>query len=356
MPESKPRVAFLLPRLGGGGAERIILNLSEAFASRDYQVDLITQVSGGEMEHQVPNRIRTVTLGHQSTLQALIPLLRYALSQKPVAILSALDSVNLANVMAGRLLRRTRTVISIHTFVSAAYAELDETKRKRLALMRKWYPKADRVVCVSKDGMSDAGQFLGIPSDKMRTIYNPVVSKRFFDLADQPITQDQRPYAIFVGRLTETKQVVEFIETMPTEPQNVVILGEGPTKAKIQEAIVNRGFRSKITLVGFKDNPYPWIKAAQVLILPSRLEGLPTVLVEALALGTPVISFDCKSGPREILADGEYGDLIAQNDWAAFHQALNRRLSEPKPEVSPAAWEPFLEDRAFEAYREVLLQ
>lgn len=356
MPEANPRIAFFLPRLGGGGAERIILNLSEAFASRDYSVDLITQVSGGEMEHQVPHRIRTVTLGQQSTFQALVPLLRYIVSQKPAAILSALDSVNLANVMAGRLVRRTRTVISIHTFVSTAYSNLDETKRKRLALMRKLYPRADRVVCVSKDGMKDAGEFLGIPAGKMRTIYNPVVSKRFHDLADQPISQDHSPYAIFVGRLTDTKQVVELIETMPEPPCSVVILGDGPTKTKIQEAIANRGFRTKITMLGFKDNPYPWIKAAQVLILPSRLEGLPTVLVEALALGTPVVSFDCKSGPREILADGKFGDLIPENDWTAFHKAVQLRMAEQKPSISPAAWEPFLEERAFEAYREVLLQ
>jgi glycosyltransferase involved in cell wall biosynthesis len=349
-----PRVAFLLPRLAGGGAERNVISLSAAFSAQGYRTSLIAQVEGGELAHTVPETVQHVILNQGSTFRAIFSLYRWIKKERPAAVMSALDSVNIANAIACRLAKNTRSVISMRTYLSGSYENPNPAQMKRLKLMRRWYPKADAIVGVSKEVTEDAIRLLDLPAHKCHTIYNPVLRAELFENAEQKVELPSGPYALTVGRLTPQKQIKELIQNV-SFPHPLLILGEGKERNSIQNAINASEQRDRIHLLGFQDNPYPYMKNAHVVLLASRLEGLPTVLVEAMALGTPVIAFDCRSGPKELLNDGEYGDLIPLNDWQAFNACVQRRMQEPKYTPNSEAFQEFQEEIAYEKYRRLML-
>jgi glycosyltransferase involved in cell wall biosynthesis len=101
--------------------------------------------------------------------------------------------------------------------------------------------------------------------------------------------------------------------------------------------VQDRGLGDHVQFLGVQPNPFPWYRAADLFCLPSRTEGLPNVLIEALACGTPVIAADCPSGPREILADGRYGRLVPIRDPASLATAIAEHLANPEPLRTAAA-------------------
>jgi glycosyltransferase involved in cell wall biosynthesis len=107
------------------------------------------------------------------------------------------------------------------------------------------------------------------------------------------------------------------------------------------EAMISRRVWRDISLPGFIQNPYPYMVRASTFVLSSRWEGLPGVLIEALYCGTPLIATDCPSGPREILADGQYGQLVPVGDEVALAHAIHRTLSEKTSPTPPESWHPF---------------
>jgi glycosyltransferase involved in cell wall biosynthesis len=133
-----------------------------------------------------------------------------------------------------------------------------------------------------------------------------------------------------------------------------MILGEGELRADLERLAEQLGIAEDFALPGFVQNPYPYLKRAAVFVLSSRWEGLPTVLVEALALGTPVVSTDCPSGPREILADGKWGRLVPVGDAGKLAEAILETLRQPKTTVDKQSLLRFTVDYAVEEYAKVL--
>jgi glycosyltransferase involved in cell wall biosynthesis len=133
-----------------------------------------------------------------------------------------------------------------------------------------------------------------------------------------------------------------------------MILGEGELCTELEHLAARLGIAEDFALPGFVQNPYPYLKRAAVFVLSSRWEGLPTVLVEALALGTPVVSTDCPSGPREILADGKWGRLVPVGDAGKLAEAILETLRQPKTTVDKQSLLRFTVDYAVEEYAKVL--
>jgi len=174
-----------------------------------------------------------------------------------------------------------------------------------------------------------------------------VVTPDLFRRADEPVEHPwlqpgQPPVLLGVGRLTRQKNfpnlIRAFARVRTQQPSRLMILGEGEDRSALETLIAELGLQGEVSLPGFVQNPYAYMKRAAMFVLSSDWEGLPTVLIEALALGTPVVSTNCPSGPMEILRGGVLGRLVPMQDAEALAQAITASLSEPFKPVLEAAY------------------
>lgn len=329
------QVALLLPSLQGGGAERVMLNLAQGFAERGIKVDLVLARAQGPYLSQVPPCVRVVDLGRSRMLTSLPGLVRYLRRERPAALLSAMNHVNLIAIVARRLAgQKLRLVVSEHNTLSVSVANA-RTLRARLipAMIKVLYPWADAIVTVSQGVADDLARVTELARDSFTIIYNPVITPELFAKAEEPVdhpwfASGQPPVVLGVGRLTPQKDFPTLIRAFALLRQErsarLMILGEGEERLKLETLMRQMGLEQDVSFPGFVENPFKFMKKAKVFVLSSRWEGLPTVLIEALALGTPVVSTDCPSGPREILEDGRWGALVSVGNEEAMARAMRQ--------------------------------
>ena len=169
----------------------------------------------------------------------------------------------------------------------------------------------------------------GIRDSKITVIYNPVEVKTIQQLACEPLQLDdhsQGKTVLAVGRLVESKDYVTLLRAFALVTQHVrarlVVLGEGQLEQQLKQLCSKLGIEDRVWFLGFKHNPYKYMRNADLFVLTSQSEGFGHVIVEAMAVGTPVIATDCKSGPGEIIEDNKYGLLVPVGD----HRALAERI------------------------------
>ncbi|MCR4405258.1 MAG: glycosyltransferase [Candidatus Acetothermia bacterium] len=308
----KAHVALFLPSLRGGGAERAMVNLARGFAERGLQVDLVLARAEGPYLSEVHDGVRVVDLGSKRVLHSLPGLVRYLRKERPDGMLSAMTHANLIAIWARRLAGvKTRLVVSEHSILSIATENSRSLRAKLMPwFVRRFYPWADAVVAVSRGVAEDLAARTGLPIGIIRVVYNPAITPELFAKAEEPLDHPwfqpgEPPVILGVGRLVKAKDFPTLIRAFALVRKQVaarlMILGEGNERAKLEVLVRELGLEDDVVLPGFVDNPYKYMKRARVFVLSSRREGLPAVLIEALALGTPVVSTDCPSGPREIL-------------------------------------------------------
>ena len=332
------RIAFFLPNLYGGGAERVAVNLLKGMSIRDVPLDLVLATAEGPYLEQVPKQVRVVNLAAGRVVKAILPLSHYLRQEKPWALLSHLKHANVAAVVARELAhKKTRLVLVEHDTLSVSRSKL---LRGRLVppFMKLLYPRADAIVGVSKGTARDLETELGIAEGKVRVIYNPVVDHELLGKAktplDHPWFQEGAPSVFLaVGRLTEQKDFLTLIKAFNLLRRQklvrLLILGEGESRSELEAMIAKLGITEDISMPGFVENPYAYMSRASAFVLSSRWEALPTVLIEAMACGCPVIATDCPSGPKEILEAGVYGPLVPIGDTTALSNAMLQVLEAP---------------------------
>ena len=335
---TKDRLALFLPSLAGGGAEKRMLNLATEFANKGYPVDMLLSRSEGAHLTSVPPNVRVVDLHASRPLTSIPALVRYLSVEKPQALLSTITSANLAAIWASRLSRvKTRCVICEASNLSTELAQSPAHNRLLMPiLIKRFFPKAYAIVAVSEGVAADLALVTGIPRQSIRVIYNPVVSPsllaRSREPTDHPWLQDRHvPVIVGMGRLTRQKNFSTLIQAFALVrdqlPSRLIILGDGEERPLLERLSRNLGVVQDVDLPGFIANPYPILSKASLFVLSSRWEGLPWVLIEALACGTKVVATDCPSGPREILDNGAYGELCPVEDVPAMAAAMIRTLS-----------------------------
>ena len=364
--ETRSHVALYMQSFAGGGAERVMVNLAEGLAARGLRVDLVVARAEGPYRHLVTPGVRLVDLRCRRSLTSLPGLIRYLRRERPDALLAAMGVSNLVALWARPLARfRGRVVISVHINLSAHYrGAVGLTDRVLPLLFRRFYPEADAIVAVSHEAAADLKQAFGLPPDRVRMIYNPVVSPALFGSAREPVghpwfAPGEPPVVLSVGRLCPQKDFPTLIRAFALVRARVsarlVILGEGPDRAPLEAMVVDLGLTDCVALPGFAANPYAYMARAATYALSSRWEGLPTVLIEAMACGAPIVSTDCPSGPREILRDGLYGRLTPVGDPAALAQALEASLLGAREHVPEEGWAVFESAYAAANYEKALL-
>lgn len=358
---SRGAIAFFLPLLTAGGAERVTLNLAQGITERGLPVDLVLGSAKGPFRDQLPPGVRLVDLRAGRMLRSLIPLAGYLRRERPRVLFSQMDHANLVALWAARLAwRTTPVVVTVHNTMSRANQHQSRLIEHLLPpLLRTFYPWAAAVVAVSRGAADDLARTAGLPRDRLEVVYNPVITPAMMALSEQTpdhpwFAPGQPPVILGVGRLTRQKDfptlIRAFAELRRSRAAHLIILGEGEDRPALEALIAELGLVNDVALPGFRENAMAYIAGSALFVLSSAWEGLPTVLIEALAAGTRVVSTDCPSGPREILQDGRLGTLVPVGDAAALAAAMMGALDRPGAPAPPDALRPFTRDAAIDHY------
>lgn len=392
-------IALFMSLLAGGGVQRSMLKLAAALAANGHRVDLVVcRANTREPEQVVPTGVRLIMLraapsawGRLSALRAdpdglrvllrpvLIPLkassklrylpdlARYLRRERPQVLLSAMTQPNLIALWARRLAGvSSRVVVSEHNMLSSYVDHYGPKWRWRYLppLIRRTYAFADAVVTVSQAVADDLVATVGISCQRITPIPNPGVIP---ELAQQPRAPLDHPWLvpgapallIGVGRLVPQKDFATllraFAKVRAARPARLMILGEGPDRAALQQLARELGIADAVAFPGWVEDPLLYMAQARVLVLSSRWEGLPGVLIEALASGCPIVATDAPGGAAEILDHGAYGKLVPVGDAPAMAAAILATLEcPPDGERLKARAGEFSIERAVQRYQEVL--
>ena len=356
-------VALFTPTLGGGGAQRVMLDLAAGMAERGFVTDLIVASGEGALLNAVPEDVRLVDLGQRHVAPSFVPMIRYLRRCRPGALLSTQEHANVVAVAAARLVGGTRVYVRHQTTASPMRRASGVRVLVVAAAMRILYPRADGVIAVSNGVADGLVRYLGLRRESIETLPNPVISRRLREGADAPVDHPwfaptEPPVVLAVGRLSPEKGFDTLVRAFALARRQhacrLVILGNGAQREELLRIAVDAGVAADVDLPGFEPNPFPYMAHAGVFVLSSLREGLPNVLVQALALSTPVVSTDCDSGPDEILEGGRHGRLVPTNDPEAMAAAIVASLEGGRT-TPPEAWlRRYAFDEVVDRYVEVL--
>jgi glycosyltransferase involved in cell wall biosynthesis len=343
------RLAFFLPSLDGGGAERIMLNLAKESAALGHSIDIVLARAEGAYLSCVPANVRVVDLGASRPLTAIPTLVRYLSLERPRALLATVTNANMAAIWASKLASGpTRCVVREASTLSVELEHSSALNRFLVPrLIRHSFVHAHAVVAPSHGVADDLARIARLPRQPIRVIYNPVVSETLLAKSREPsahrwLHQGDIPVIVGMGRLTRQKDFATLIRAFALAqermPSRLVILGEGEDRATLKGLCRSLGVAENVDLPGFVANPYAVLSRAALFVLSSRWEGLPGVLIEALACGARVVATDCPSGPREILDNGRYGQLCPVGDVPAMAAAMVHVLTGGYVASDPAGW------------------
>lgn len=323
----------------------MIANLSQALVREPIDLDILLIKAQGPYVAQLPDEARCITLRSRHSATSVIEVARYLHRERPDALLAIKHRAIIAALRAKRL-SGVDTPISgrLGTTVSAAMSGKSRWRRAHwFRAMRRYYPQLRQLIAVSQGVADDVLAITGMPKDQVCVIRNPTISEAMLVAAESApehpwLAPGQPPVVLGVGRLTEQKDFPTLLRAfallLSEQDARLVILGEGGDREKLEELAKALGIVDKMALPGFQTNPWSWMRRAAVFVLSSRWEGSPNGLTEALALGTPVVSTDCPSGPRELLQAGDIAPLVPMGDAPAMAQAMTRMLRQPPDPAS----------------------
>jgi glycosyltransferase involved in cell wall biosynthesis len=312
------KIALVISSLSSGGGERVVATLSQEFA-KNYDVTIIL-FDSANIDYEYGGEILDINCPDKpSFLGKTYNLLKRAYKLKNIFkqqkfdhIFGFMESANYPSILASR-----QTIASLHI----DYNFLNPTER---CLVRHIYPLAKAVAPVSDDIASTLTRQLSL--DNVSRIYNPVPFEELENLANEPF-QHPRKFLIAVGRLTYQKHfdlmINAFAESKAQKNCDLIILGEGELRTDLEQQIKHLKLEDKVHLPGRLKNPFKYMKHAEFMLLSSRAEGFPMVLIEGLSLNCPAVATDCPTGPREIIQKDVNGFLINTEDKPALINSID---------------------------------
>jgi glycosyltransferase involved in cell wall biosynthesis len=360
------RVALFHPCLIHGGIQRVFVNLARGFLEHGLAVDMVQATPEGDFRDQVPTGVRLVDLNASRALTSVTPLMRYLRRERPQVMISGAIQTNVAAVWARKLAHvSTRLILTEHNIVSVITNDAPMLRTRMTPFfVRRFYPWADGLIAVSQGAADDLCLVMGIPADRVYVIYNPIVGPELWERAAEPLVDasfaaDPRPAILAVGRLHYHKDYPTLLRAFGTVRRKIdarlVFLGDGEERANLAAMTRQLALESGVIFLGNVSNPLPYMKRAAVLALSSTVESLGNVLVEAMAVGLPVVATDCPTGPRDILCNGTYGTLVPVGDSLALARALVAVLeSGTRPAIPDEALARFRYDHVIRRYLAVM--
>lgn len=331
-----PNISILLPDLRPGGAERVQVVLASEWLKMGFSVEFLLVKKEGDLLDILPSETTVHALDAPRFRNAALPIARYLGTRHPDILLIAMWPLTCIAILAAKLSCFKGTiVVSDHV----VFKESPETNTKFKKLLfsvstRLTYPLAYTRIGVSKGVVEDLSALSGLHQSKFDVIYNPAaVYPQPSDLLPTPLRKRAGSRIILgVGTLKPEKDFATLLRAFAAIPaeQNIelILLGDGTERPQLEKLAWDLKIKERVTFAGTVLNTSPYYNMASVFVLSSWYEGFGNVIVEALSHGTPVVSTDCRSGPREILGDGEFGELVPVSDHIAMALAIQRKLQE----------------------------
>ncbi|MCL6234478.1 glycosyltransferase [Acinetobacter sp. ANC 5579] len=333
------KVIFFLPSLGGGGAERTVIQLANSFAEQGLNIHLgVCDVTGekSKLLLEVSPKIELVNFNCGRVMNSITPLKMKLKAEQYDCLVATQTHTNIVAGIAKKLAGVKTALIFREVSTPSKNLKLQGVSKFILKTLVNWtYPMAQQVVCVSKGVEADFREYYSYKKNNLSTIYNPVLDDAYFEKLKVPVTHrffnNDNKVILAVGRLTEAKNFGFLIHSFKAlydqhSETRLIILGEGELRAEFEALVSDLGLKDVVDLPGFDSNPYAYFKYASLFVLSSNWEGLPGVLIQALASKVKVVSTDCPSGPMEILDHAKFGLLVECNDQAGLTQAMQQAI------------------------------
>lgn len=330
MSSSRRKILFLIPSLSEGGAQRVFSILLVHLDRKFFEPHLGILGDRNEDVSGVPSDVTIHRLKVSRVRYALPAILRLVWELRPQVILSTLGNLNLAVILIRPLMPSgTRLLIRESAIASSLLEDWMRHPRFWKFLYRRLYRRADKVICLSDSMVNDLAEHFNVPHEKLVRIYNPVDIKLVREMAEY----GRNPYSgagpqlVAAGRLTRQKGFDVLLDALPSVLQHfpdvrLTILGGGPLQQELREQADRLKLDGVVRFVGFQSNPWPYLRYADLFVLPSRYEGTSNTLLEALALGTRAVVTDCPGGSREIAEGNDAVVFVPPEDALALGQTL----------------------------------
>ena len=353
------KIGFVVTNLAGGGAEKVVLKLGAALGDRGHAVHLV--LLEHLVEHAVPANVSLYALTRpgKSRMKGILGKRLAALRLRRLfrglshggpwdLVVSTLPFADEVAVRARLPRHWCRIANTLSAEIDLLRAQNAAKAGRRLRRYRRLYGSRP-LIAVSEGVAQDLRGPLGMSATAIERIYNPFDFAAIRAAAAEPAALPAAPYIIHVGRFAAQKRhdlLLDAWAGLDVRHQLVLL---APPHERLSAMIEARGLTRRVTVAGFQSNPYPWMARADLLVLCSDHEGLPNVIIEALAVGTPVVSTDCPSGPREILGQVFPECLVPVGDAAALSRAMGQALANP-PDPARVDLAPYDIDAAVSAY------
>ena len=344
------KYGFIVTNITGGGAEKAILKICSGLAQRGHDVNLVLlehivthDVPAGIPVHALTSpgaRLSKGMIGKWLAARRLRRLMARLAEGRPFdLIVSTLPFADEVAVRAGLPRHWCRIANTLSAEIDLLRSRNAAKARRRRRRYRRLY--GSRALIAVSDGVAqDLRGPLGLARARIERIYNPFDFTAIRSAASEPAPLPAGPYVIHVGRFAAQKRHDLLLDAWARLDLRHRLVLLTPPDERLSAMIEARGLAQRVMVAGFQSNPYPWMAGADLLVLCSDHEGLPNVIIEALAVGTPVVSTDCPSGPREILGKAFPECLVPVGDAVALSQAINRALDHP-PDPARADLAPY---------------
>lgn len=331
----KKKILFVRPTLGFGGADRVTLNLLKGFDRDHFVCDLALMRSEGEFLEDVPKDVKVYNCKSISLWTFWHPLRNIILNNEYAIVYSTSGGAAISLMIAVKLSRfKGISVVSERNILFPPGT--NKTKRKFMLFLKKYlYKRADWVTAVSKGVVEECHAMLQVPRTKLRVVNNPIINS---DLEEQkkervthPFFTSNRPMILAVGRFVYQKDYHTLIKAFKLlrhkMDAGLFILGKGPLEEQIKEIVDNENLSKDVCFAGFDKNPFKYMYNTDVFVLSSKHEGMPGVLVQAMACEAACVSTNCPTGPNELIVDGESGFLVPVEDSKMMAQKIETILT-----------------------------
>lgn len=332
------KICFYPGALNLGGVGRLTINLASEMMQQGYQIDLFLTMYQGNYLKDIPKEVKVIK-GKGGALKSMVTFANYIRDDKPDVIISSRDYLNLINILVTKLVRaKTKVIASVHVDYSGMPKQRQSYRIKALNfILKKLYPKADRIVAVSNGVAKDFSLRYNYPLDKIEVIYNPTYLEENYlierKMKYETFFHTELPIVIGVGRLNDQKNFSLLIEAFEVVSKQIesklIILGEGSNRPKLEKIIADKKLINNVFLPGFVPNPIDYIKKSNVFVMSSSWEGFGNVIIEAMGTGISVVTTDCPSGPAEILNNSKYGKLVPMNNKKEMANAIIEMIKNP---------------------------
>lgn len=328
-------ILFFLSNLKPGGAQRTIVNIINHLDKSKYYSTLILFDYNKNQAYSnlIPKELKIYNLDTRGR-HSIFKISRIIKVENPDICFATLPQVAKALTLAHKITRHNSKVI---------LRETNYRPRKEITLLdyitlKYSYQYSDHIIALTKGLNEQIKKQYKIKDDKITIIYNPV-NKQFIE---KKIKDSNNPFQenyfnlVSCGSLIKQKNYIMLLNSMKLIKEKnfnnikLHILGEGPLNEKLKNLIISSNLDDTVHLVGHKKNPFIYMKHADLFILSSLYEGMPNVVLESLASGTPVLSTDCPTGPKEILGNNEYGWTVPNDNYKEMAEKIIELYNNPK--------------------------